>query len=395
MINLVETQALSPAVNPLSIIDRIIADLELTPTQYENAVKSYQAVADVLKELHPTWEIAIFPQGSMRLGTTVRPMQGERFDLDMICRIGLSGKLYTPEKVFNFVWDALGHNETYRMMRSKKNRCIRIEYADGRKFYLDVTPAVPDWAGSKALYIPDRERKIWCSTHPLGFCDDWFKPIGKLLPNIVVTMRAKNRTPMVLANEAYIESMPQHGEFEKNPLQRIVQMLKRDRDIHFEKDPNHRPSSILLTTITTRSYESMAHEPVEGLLEFVVRVVAKLPEYIYITHTPAGQKFTVQNPVNILENFAENWTHEHYARFMVWHKRALTGLQAVQGSKGLGADVMINRLSASFGNDSVLKAARALGADTKALHETGKLRVVGGLTGAAGIKVPGTINFGK
>lgn len=134
MINLPETKSLSPAVNPLSIIDRIIADLELTPTRYENAVKSYQAVADVLKELHPTWEIAIYPQGSMRLGTTVRPIQGERFDLDMICWIGLSGKLYTPEQVFNFVWDALGQNETYRKMRSKKNRCIRIEYADGRKF---------------------------------------------------------------------------------------------------------------------------------------------------------------------------------------------------------------------------------------------------------------------
>jgi hypothetical protein len=39
----------------------------------------------------------------------------------MVCLLALTGKLYTPEQIFNFVWDALGQSETYRKMRSKKS----------------------------------------------------------------------------------------------------------------------------------------------------------------------------------------------------------------------------------------------------------------------------------
>jgi hypothetical protein len=106
------------------------------------------------------------------------------FLLPMVFSRQLSGKIYTPEQIFNFVWNALGEDETYRQMRSKRNRCIRLEYADGRKFYLDVTPAVPDWAREKFLYVPDRERQNWCSSHPIGFCDDWFKKIAEVMPTI-------------------------------------------------------------------------------------------------------------------------------------------------------------------------------------------------------------------
>lgn len=393
--NIAQFKPLSIGINPLSVVDRIIANLELTPLQYSEAVKSYEAVADVLKKLHPLWRVAIFPQGSMRLGTTVRPILGECFDLDMVCWVALSGKMYTPEQIFNFVWDALGEDETYRQMRSKKNRCIRLQYADGRKFYLDVTPAVPDWAGDASLYVPDRERKIWCSSHPVGFCDEWFKKIAALLPIISITALA-NRSFAVMANEASVEPMPSYGEFEKTPLQRIVQMLKRDRDAYFQNDTTHRPSSILLTTITAKSYESLVLQPVEDLLDFVVKVVAKMPEYIEVVDASGSRKFSVPNPVNAdEENFAENWTEEHYLRFLTWQKRIANSLQKIQQSKGLGADVMLSRLSETFGNEDVVKAARTLGADTNTLHDAGKLRVAGGVVGAIGAKIPITINFGK
>jgi hypothetical protein len=391
-----QLKSLSVAVNPLAIIDRIIAELELTRTQYGDAVKSYEAVAANLQKIHPLWRISIFPQGSMRLGTTVRPIQGERFDLDMVCWLALSGKLYTPEQVFNFVWDALGQDETYRQMRSKKNRCIRLEYAEGRKFYLDITPAIPDWAKTESLYVPDREHRIWCSSHPIGFCDDWFKKIAEILPVIRPLILNKRSSAVVMANAATVEQMPEYGEFEKTPLQRIVQMFKRDRDEYFQTDPVHRPSSILLTTIIANSYSSLVAQPVGDLLEFVVKVVAKLPEYIDVVYAPGSRKFSVPNPVNPEENFAESWTEEHHRRFLIWHKRFAAVLQKVHQSKGLGfgADEMLKNLAETFGKDRVTRAAKALGADTNALHDTGKLRSIGGTLGTVGSAVPKTIYFG-
>jgi len=60
-----------------------------------------------------------------------------------------------------------------------------------------------------------------------------------------------------------LEELPEQSAFEKTPLQRIVQMLKRNRDEHFVNDPDHRPSSILLTTITTLSYLESVKTPAD------------------------------------------------------------------------------------------------------------------------------------
>jgi hypothetical protein len=293
----------SVIVNPLVVIDRIIADLELTEPQYNDATQSYQAVARVLQKIHPDLQPNIFPQGSMRQGTTVRPIQGERFDLDMVCWLLLSGKVYTPDQVYNFVWDALGQNETYRQMRIKKNRCIRLEYSPERKFYLDVTPAVPDWAQSGSLYVPDRELKKWCSSHPRAFCDEFFKRAAEILPIIVPDrVLANTRSAGFLYASAHVEPMPEFGAFEKTPLQRIVQMLKHDRDIYFQNDSAYRPSSILLTTIITQSYSGLVEQPFRGLLEFVLKVVERLHEFIVVIGDPGARRFKVLNPVNLIEN---------------------------------------------------------------------------------------------
>jgi len=394
--NTTELKSRSAAVNPLAVIDRLIAELELTPTQYGDATKSYEAVAAVLQKIDPQLSPSIFPQGSMRLGTTVRPIHEDRFDLDIVCWLDVSGKHHTPDQVFNVVWNALGQSEVHRQMRSKMKRCIRLEYAPERKFYLDVTPAVPDWAQTDLLYVPDREHKKWCSSHPIGFCDSWFKKAAEILPTILRPLFANAMaSEFSLSNRAYVEPMPEYGEFEKTPLQRIVQMLKRDRDEYFQNNATHRPSSILLTTIITKSYSSLVNQPASDLLEFVVKVVEKLPEFILVTGVPGSQKFHVVNPVNSQENFAENWSEENYRRFRIWHKRVTVSLQKLQQSKGRGTDVMLNSLSESFGKERVIRAAKALGADTSALHEAGKLRVTGGTVGMVGTAIPKTIYFGS
>ena len=334
----------------------------------------------------------------MRLGTTVRPIRQERFDLDMVCRVALSGKNYTPEQVFNLVWDALGQDRTYRQMRIKKNRCIRLEYAPERKFYLDVTPAVPDWAQVDSLYVPDRERKTWCPSHPIGYCDRWFKTEADNLPTIRRPLLANRSAEYVFANAragADVETMPEFGQFEKTPLQRIVQMLKRDRDEYFQGDPEHRPSSILLTTIITQSYSGLVGHPVEDLLEFVAKVVRSMSDYILIEDASGTRKFYVSNPVNAQENFAENWRDEQFQQFLVWHKRVTVSLQRLQQSKGLGTDMMLNALSENFGQEPVIRAAKALGAHTNALHDAGKLRSKAGVVGVVGTVIPKTINFGS
>jgi hypothetical protein len=61
------------------------------------------------------------------------------------------------------------------------------------------------------LYVPDRERKSWCSTHPIGFCDEWFKKIAEVLPTIRRPLFLNNRSSAVMmASAAAVEQMPEY-----------------------------------------------------------------------------------------------------------------------------------------------------------------------------------------
>ncbi len=388
-----------PALNPLTVIDRLIADVELTPTQYEEAKSSYEAVGKVLlgqsspvRFLQPE----VFPQGSMRLGTTVRPIGQDHFDLDMVCWLNGKSETISPNDAYEHVWNAIGSDETYRQMRRRKNRCIRLDYAVSRKFHLDITPAIPDLTtpNNKSLFVPDREMQIWCSSHPVGFADDWFKVASQTRPRFIITEVA-NRGTLVLAGS--LEELPEQNAFEKTPLQRIVQMLKRNRDEHFEKDTDHRPSSILLTTIVTRSYLEEVKTPAKSLLDFVLAVIAKLPLYVGVLGAGQGTRYSVINPVNPSENFAEGWTHEHYIRFKEWHRLIVKRLNLLPEARGQGVDVMLTNLAEVFGRERVVSAANSLGVETNSFHKNGTLRVdrASGRVGATGSIIPATVYFGQ
>src|ERR1039457_1572694 len=388
-----------PAMNPLSFIDRIIAEIELTPTQYAQAERSYKAVAEVLrKAVSPIliFNPSIHPQGSMRIGTTIKPWGKDEFDLDMLCWLAASGKQYTPEQVYEWVWKTLYDDGTYRPMLERRCRCIRIKYNDGFRFHLDVTPAIPDWdSQSESLYVPDRTRKMWCPTHPLGFADSFFKPIASKIPIFEPDLTANSRE--FSAKTATVEPLPGHGAFDKTPLQRVVQMVKHDRDKYFEHKEDLLPSSILLTTLTAQSYEASIATATPSLLALVRKVIANIPRFI--TRVPAGNRaiYSVANPVRRDENFAERWTDQHYNEFMRWHAQMFGSLQSLEATRGKGADVMLNELSARYGEDRVRRAANSLGVETRKLHESGRLHMdnITGAVGIIGSAIPKTINFGN
>lgn len=134
---------LSEPLNSLSFIDRLIAEIELSPTQFAKARQSYEGVTTVLqKEGSPIRLLDPFncSQGSMRIGTTVRPPAQEEHDLDVLCWLDASGAIYTPHQIYELVWETLGTDGTYRNLRERWRRCIRINYA--RQFHLDITPAI-------------------------------------------------------------------------------------------------------------------------------------------------------------------------------------------------------------------------------------------------------------
>jgi hypothetical protein len=124
-------------------LDQIGVILQLTPTMFESAERSYHAVGRWLHDDDSPVQIfdpLIHPQGSLLLKTTVKPVDHTEFDLDLVCLLQLFG--VKPLTVYDLLLDRMRSHRRYAPIILPERRCIRIDYADA--FHLDIVPAIPD-----------------------------------------------------------------------------------------------------------------------------------------------------------------------------------------------------------------------------------------------------------
>jgi hypothetical protein len=109
----------------------------------------------------------IYPQGSMRLGTTVHPVEGP-FDLDFVCQLAVHYRPENPMVLLDRLFAFFKASDRYKGMAERKNRCVRIVYADD--FYMDILPACRDHVACETcIQVPDRELRCWKSSNPIGY----------------------------------------------------------------------------------------------------------------------------------------------------------------------------------------------------------------------------------
>jgi hypothetical protein len=71
----------------------IAEQLDLPPSKCEDVEAKYKAVSDWLAQpetMLAPYNPDIYPHGSFRLGTVVRPLGRDEFDLDFVCRLGIA-----------------------------------------------------------------------------------------------------------------------------------------------------------------------------------------------------------------------------------------------------------------------------------------------------------------
>jgi len=277
-------------------LDQLLNDvciaIQLTETQYSLAEERYTTIGKWLAE--PGTSIAlfrpnIFPQGSVRLQTTVKPrpdVVDEEYDVDLVCLLELHPSLYQdPMMVYGMVENRLKENANYRGKIERFKRCLRINYAN--EFHLDITPACPDpIKGGTSLLVPDKNRRGWVASDPLGF-SRWFDAQARRIHQRFV--------------EKKVQPFPeQESAEEKAPLRRAVQLLKRRRDVVFEGDDNS-PRSVALTTLAGHHYQG--EESVSDTLAGI------LTSLVYRVNTTTGV-LSVPNPTNPSELFCEAWRND-------------------------------------------------------------------------------------
>jgi len=270
-----------------------VISLEISDSAKEKAEKRYESIGNwlsreesVLVDFKPEF----YSQGSIRLGTTIKPLNKDgEYDLDAVCLLNNLRVDICPQKS---VKELIGHElrlyvkaNNFNKPLDEGKRCWTLEYSDSAQFHMDVLPSVPDEKGfismlesnnvtmdniqtlhtSTAIAITDNTSdnysKVdinWNKSNPKGY-HEWFKK------RCIVTQVTKDSITIESRHES-VEEIPTQPE--KLPLQKAIMILKRHRDIMFEKDTEHKPISIIITTLSARAYSGS--ESLEDTLNKII-----------------------------------------------------------------------------------------------------------------------------
>ncbi|TWT98222.1 nucleotidyltransferase domain-containing protein [Stieleria varia] len=301
-------------------------ELDVPASKYQDAKSRYQAVGEFLGEdpRLADYDPLVYPQGSFALGTATRPINGGEYDVDSVFLLRAPPAGLVPKELKELVGDRLlSPSSRYREMiepREGGRRCWTIQYTDTSHFHLDVLPAIPDvealsldalTANVKNEWIKDSIR-ITDSMTP-EYATGW-PPLsslkndptrsnpsgyGKFFRERMEVQLEQLKSSLAMTKRA--AEVSEIEDFEvRTPLQRLVQLLKRHRDVNFGDDDD-RPISVIITTLAAQAYDNESDLGVAML-----NVVPKMRSWI----EDRQGVLWVPNPVNPLENFADKWEEE-------------------------------------------------------------------------------------
>lgn len=406
------------------ILETLVKNLSISKSQHEAAIQSYKAVGKFLSNDNSSLSVYqpyIKPQGSFIIGTTIQPIDpNDDIDLDVVCEFKRKPENWAQYHLKNAVGNRLEESDRYReMLDEEGRRCWTLNYRENagsanQRYHMDILPAlissgyaiILEKAMSADSYedfdqlrlsITDKEEsgydtevrsEFWKQSNPYGYAI-WFMNIAKTIKGM------KKRTFSL--NEA-VKPVPEYQEA-RLPLQKVVQLLKRHRDIYFthEQDEDvkkQKPISCIITTLAARAYREE-----EELIDALWGVINRMEDEIEFVFDPNLNKDVewISNPTNRKENFADRWNDEGSVRrenFYRWLEQVKADLRDAQSKTGL--QNISESLKNSFGKDAVLKTFSEYANRNRLLTESGqnnidrKLGLVGtataGLTSINSIK---------
>ena len=251
------------------------------------------------------------------------------YDIDLVCELPSAKGLTTPEAIKRMVGDRLKQHKTYhRLLDDEGRRCWTLEYAEEDQvgFHLDVLPAVPDSGITDTAIAITHKGDAgydWSPSDPRGYAT-WFdeKNAAAFVLHAAVQKQAIQRRESHVY--ARVEDVP--DQLVRTPLQRAIQLLKRNRDLRFSRPDTvaYAPISIIITTLAAHLYrgETDVHAAlttIVGDLQAHAALVdnglidAALAQRGLIRRLPDG-RWHIANPVNPDENFADGWHEDGHAR---------------------------------------------------------------------------------
>ncbi|MGH2087661.1 nucleotidyltransferase domain-containing protein [Aerococcus urinaeequi] len=399
--------------NRIKDLNILIEKLDISQSMVENATEKYKNISKYLAS--KGIDADIYPQGSFAIGTVVRPHQdssNKNYDLDFVCKIKSNKNHYSTKELKHMVGNALKDSGTYsEKLESEWDRCWTLVYADVNDigFSMDIVPAVDEDEDQKnhlrletlnphlldtaiALTQKNGSQYSWLTNNPKGY-QDWFNTINtKIVESQIRKYNHDNRT---FYNS--IEDIPEN--IGRTSLQKVIQILKRHRDVYFIKRnlENEKPISAIITTLVANIADSVPTSNM-NILELLDYVTEELMIYSNQTHIPelefrsrfphkrliqkVNGEWILRNPANPKDNLIDSWNSSsiNTIRFFEWidvvkkdfvssfheeDEMFLRGLENGLGSHFVRSSIPVHRYSTKTPS-TVVHAAKPWRADNEA-----------------------------
>lgn len=322
---------------------KIVKNLEINETMFNNAKEKYEAVANFLSEKLDCANV--YTQGSFAIGTTVRPYKGGEelsYDIDLILEVERNKLNQNGADLLDEVYNILNENGMYKGKLEKGEKSITIKYADvdGIGFNLDIVPAITESdaikqelveMGCKAEYAKEAiaissldkaDTDNWYTAIPRAY-RRWFENINAPYKNHIFESIRHDKYGKVIYNS--IEEVPHYKI--KTPVQEVVQILKRLRDVHYYKIDKYedKPISAIITTmVATVASRNTNYEL--STIDLLKKVIMELKIYnmynslsienFYINYpncidiVKENGEWKMINPVNPKDNLVDAWNKD-------------------------------------------------------------------------------------
>lgn len=371
------------------ILEGLGKNLDISETQYNAVAKSYEAVGlHLAKHDSPLgkYDPEILPQGSFMLGTMIQPIhEDDDLDVDLVCQLVGKQDTWTQFDLKQAVGEQLKTNGTYKKMLREPDgrRCWTIDYSEDANYHLDILPCIVDSgyrillekafsatdqaeANTLALRITDNTEDNyetetnhlnWLKSNPFGYAR-WFFNQASL-----------DFVKAELLSEA-IQPIPSYSK-ERLPLQRVIQILKRHRDMMFDGDED-KPVSIIITTLASRAYQKETN-----IIDALLNVTSSMRDLVIEKYSTKHGKYIkwVENPVNSEENFADKWVDnpKRQTNFYNWIAQVQKDLAEITSLRGLHH--IQGSLEKSMGQRIVERTFSDIAEKSRQLTEAGSNRI--------------------
>lgn len=164
---------------------QFLENIALGQRQRDRMDSAANTIADFLTTSYRLLRGGVFLQGSYPNGTSIEPVEGGEYDVDLVAICAAPG--VQPDTALDDLEQRFAADGRFQARIKRKNPCVRLEYApdDVGKFHVDV---VPVRACDEAPFEAPRRDQGWKPTAPAEYTD-WCRNQGVLFMHTVQILK--------------------------------------------------------------------------------------------------------------------------------------------------------------------------------------------------------------